>query len=138
MTTVKRIGYALLATVTLALGGMEMLAQQTGGAPVPGAGRNMQGQGHQGMDMQTMANQCAQVRRQRQQNPSAPMSADMQKNDGPVRPDGQDDGRASKRPGHGWPDKVILAASARVCRSALGAAHPSEALFAGPSFVRRS
>lgn len=79
MTTVKRIGYALLATVTLALGGTEVLAQQTGGTPAPGAGQGMQGQGNQGMDMQTMANQCAQVRRQRQQNPSAPMSADMQK-----------------------------------------------------------
>ena len=68
----RYIAYIAFALVSLAIGGTQAIAQQ-------GNGQGGQGQGQTQMDMQTMANRCAQMRRQMQQNPSAPISEDMRK-----------------------------------------------------------
>ena len=68
MSTVNTIAAALLLILTL---GPAALAQQN--SPQ----MNMQGHGMGGMDMQTMINQCAQMRQQ--MRPGARMTADMQR-----------------------------------------------------------
>jgi hypothetical protein len=67
MSTVKILAGACLLVLTL---GPAALAQQ--GSPQ----MNMQGHGMGGMDMQTMMNQCAQMRQQ--MRPGARMTPDMQ------------------------------------------------------------
>ena len=78
MSMTRPIGYLFFALVVFASGGTQAIAEQGNNSV---AGQNMgQGmQGHSQMDMQGMANQCAQMRRQMQQNPSAPVSDDMRK-----------------------------------------------------------
>ena len=72
--------YIAFALVSLATGGTQALAQQGNhSASTSNMSQGMDGHGQSGMDMQTMANQCAQMRRQMQQNPSAPISDDMRK-----------------------------------------------------------
>ncbi|HLG90057.1 MAG TPA: hypothetical protein VKZ79_23015 [Alphaproteobacteria bacterium] len=72
--------YIAFALVSLATGGTPALAQQGNHSPsTSNMSQGMDGHGQSGMDMHAMANQCAQMRRQMQQNPSASVSDDMRK-----------------------------------------------------------
>ena len=71
--------YTACVVVSFALIGTQALAQQRNGSSTSNMNQGMDNHGHAGMDMQTMANQCTQMRHQMQQNPSAPVSDDMRK-----------------------------------------------------------
>ena len=75
----RYIAYTAFVVVSFALVATQALAQQRNGSSTSNMSQGIDNHGHVGMDMQTMANQCTQMRNQMKQNPSAPVSDDMRK-----------------------------------------------------------
>lgn len=69
----------VLVIISIAIGGGQALAQQGGGSPSTNMSKEGQGHDSMGMDMQTMAKQCAAVRQRVKREPASAQAPDVKK-----------------------------------------------------------